>query len=301
MSISGFGYLIKEGLKNVWNNRMMSIASIGILVSCLLLTGAAALMSVNVQQTVKAVGESNVFTVYLKQNVTELQAVQVGENLKNIDNISSCKFLSRDEAIKQYKKDLPEEIYQELIGQGNPLPNAFKISMADLSKYSDTVTKIKKVSGVDQISNKSDLAATLTKLNNLVSTAGIWIIIILGLISLFIISNTIRMTMYSRRFEISIMKSVGATNLFVRIPFIVEGMVIGLISGLISTLGLMFVYNILMSSISNLIHYDAIPFSQMSTGVLVAFIISGIAIGALGGIISVGKYLKKEGNEILGW
>ena len=173
--------------------------------------------------------------------------------------------------------------------------------MADLSKYNETVDKIKALDGVDEIRSQKELARKLSSINSLVQTLSFWIVLALGVISLFIISNTIRATMYSRRFEISIMKSVGATNAFVRIPFVVEGMVIGLIASLLSTLALVFLYDGIMNIVSNLIHISVMPIMSVIWYVALIFVCAGILIGALSGFISIRKYLKKEGNEILGW
>ncbi|MDD5796454.1 MAG: FtsX-like permease family protein, partial [Oscillospiraceae bacterium] len=154
---------------------------------------------------------------------------------------------------------------------------------------------------VDSVSNRSEIAKRLTSINNLVATVSLWVVLALTIISLFIISNTIRMTMYSRRFEISIMKSVGATNAFVRIPFIIEGMLMGLISAVISTVALYFLYNGIMGVITNIIPFTSIPIESVIVYAAVAFLVCGMFIGAVGGFISIRKYLKKEGNEILGW
>ena len=166
------------------------------------------------------------------------------------------------------------------------------------------IKELKKNDGVYQISNRSDIARKLTKLNTLVTYIGIAAVIVLGLVTLFIISNTVRMTMYSRRFEISIMKSVGATNSFVRIPFLVEGMVIGLISGIISSIVMIALYNPILEairSIASVVYKASIPISDIWIYIVLAFLGSAVLIGALGSFISVSKYLKKEGGEILGW
>ena len=292
MNFSSMKYLLKEGVKNVWNNRMMSFASIGVLVSCLLLTGAAVLFSANLSYAMKDIQDENVVTVYLKQEVGELEAVTLGSELKEIPNIKEIVFVSQQEALEQYTEILGP--FFEGLEEDNFLPNAYRVTM-------ETVAKIKEIPQVDTLSDRSDAASKLTNLNNMVGTAGLWILIILSVVSLFIISNTIRVTMYSRRLEISIMKSVGATNWFIRVPFIVEGVVIGLISAGISILVLKLVYESIMSAVKQLIPFTSIPFTTLTGPVVLGSIGAGIAFGALGGIISISKYLKKEGGEILGW
>lgn len=301
MGVSGFGYLIKEGIKNVWNNRIMTIASVCVLVSCLVLTGSAVLLSMNVAKVVESVGDSNETTVYLEDDVSDVEAAYIGKDLQKIENIATVEFYSKEEAFKEYENALGEEIFANLQGDDNPLPDAYHISMVNLAEYEQTVSQITAIDGVDSVSNRSEVAKKLTDINHLVTTVSFWVVLALTIISLFIISNTIRMTMYSRRFEISIMKSVGATNAFVRIPFIIEGMLMGLISAVISTVALYFLYNGIMGVITNIIPFTAIPVTSVIAYVALAYVIAGMVIGAIGGFISIRKYLKKEGNEILGW
>lgn len=298
--MKGFGYLAKEGLKNVWSNRIMSIASVCVLVSCLVLTGAAALFSINVAQVVESVGDSNETTVYIKSDVSQLEAVYIGKDIEKVSNVSSATFYSKDEAFKKYKEDLGEELFNK-IEDRNPLPDAFIVVMDDLSLYDETVANILKIDGVDSINDHRELAKKLTDISNLVNIICIGVVAALMIISIFIIANTIRATMYSRRFEISIMKSVGATNSFVRMPFLVEGMVIGLISAAVSTGGIALLYEAVMSAITSMIPFTFIPLSNVILYVAVAFVIAGVVIGFFGSFISIRKYLKKEGNEILGW
>jgi len=301
MKHSGYDYLIKEGFRNIWNNRIMSMASVGVLVSCLILTGAAVMLSINVSSAVESVGDSNVTTVYLTDEVTELEAKFVGEKLKQIENVESCEFYSKEQAILDYKETLGEEIFENVLGEDNPLPHAFRITMKDLSKYSETVKKIEEISEVSSVGNRQQAAKILTDLNKLIGTLSFWIILILTIISLFIISNTIRITMYSRRFEVSIMKSVGATDAFVRLPFLVEGMIIGFVSGIISVYGLMLIYNSIIRKVTEVLYMPTVPYSSVAGIISVLFILSGMFVGAIGAFISIRRYLKLEGNELLGW
>ena len=261
--MSGFGYLIREGFRSIWSNRIMSIASICVLVSCLVLTGAAELISVNIEKEVDSVGKTNETTVYIKDGASDLEAVYIGKNLEKLDNITSVRFYPKEDAINEFKDSLPEAVFENVNGDNNPLPDA------DIS--------------------------------NLVSYISLAIVVALTIISLFIIANTIRTTMYSRRFEISIMKSVGATNAFVRLPFVVEGMVLGFISAIIGTGVLYVVYEGVMSAVNSFVKISTIPFSDVYLQVGGIFIVAGVVIGAFGSFISMRKYLKMEGNEILGW
>lgn len=298
---SGFGYLFREGIKNIWTNRMMSIASVIVLVSCLILTGTAALFSVNISETVQKTGEGNVTRVFLEESVIDGQVIYIEEEIKRIPNVEKTQFISKDEAIKSYQNSMREDIFNQLIGEGNPLPHAIDVTMTDLSLYDQTIENILKVEGVDDVRDTREVANKLSSLSNLVNTMGLWIVIALVLVSIFIISNTIRMTMYSRRFEISIMKSVGATDSFVRIPFVIEGMFIGLLAGIISSVVTFFLYGAMANVVKSITQINLTPYSQIGWIVNAAFILAGVLIGALGSVLSIGRYLRKEGNELLGW
>lgn len=299
--MKGFGYLFNEGIKNAWNNRGMSIASIGILVSCLLITGVAVLFCQNLQAMVDKIGSENVVTVYLELKLSDKDVERVGKQIEAVDNISKIVFYSKEEGIKEFDSQLGD-IKSEFTGDENPLPDAYKITMSDLSKYDSTVQYISSIDGVMKVSNRSDIANTLTEISNIVATLGFWIVFVLGMISLFIISNAIKTTMHSRRFEISIMKSVGATNAFVRVPFVVEGLVIGVISGIISSILMKFVYEGVLGAVqTKYIALEIISFNSVVIYVFAGMVGAGALLGAIGAGISIRKYLKLEGNELLGW
>lgn len=300
MKLTSIKYFVKEGFKNVWINGIMSIASILVMICCMLLTGSAVLISLNISTTLKSIEGKNSITIYLEKDVTSSQALKIGEKIQVIPNILICEYYSREEAVKKYEEMLGS-LFDVLQGDDNPLPDVFHITMEDLSLYETTINEIKSIEGVDTVSDRSDTAKKLTDLNNLVANAGVWIVISLGAVSLFIISNTIKVTMYSRRFEINIMKSIGATNWFIRVPFIVEGITIGVISSFISTALLKLVYNELMKIINKIIPFQGIQFEKIILPVFLSFTLVGIAFGLIGGIISISKYLKREGGDVVVW
>ena len=162
-----FGYLLSEGLKSLWKNRTMSIASIGVLISCLLMTGIAGLLSLNLSETMASVEGNNVTTVFLKQGLPSLTAVKVGEELKQLDNVGECSFVPKDDALANIIQGMDEEegvLLYGMQGLENPLPDSYTISMVDLSQYEATIAAIQAVEGVDSITNIQEI---VTKLNNL--------------------------------------------------------------------------------------------------------------------------------------
>ena len=210
-------------------------------------------------------------------------------------------FIDKDESIQAYREQLGEEVFANMTGDDNPLPYSYSVTMDDLSKYDETVAKIKAVEGVASVSSHREVAAKLTSLSSFITTMSLWIILALAVISLFIISNTIRMTMFSHRFEISIMKSVGATNAFVRVPFIIEGVIIGLVSAAVS-IGLLFVLSdAIINSVQKILDFPYTRFTEVMWPIIGAFVAAGVLVGVFGSMVSIRRYLTHEGNEILGW
>ena len=265
----------------------MSIASIGVLISCLLLTGCASLVSINLTSMMSSIEDNNSITVYLTNGLPSLSAVQVGDQIRSIENVSECTFVPKNAVV-----------LEGLDGDENPLPDAYQISMHDLSKYDETIQQIQAIEGVDHYTDYSDIATKLSNIDMIVRVASLAIIVILAIVSLFIISNTVKVTMFSRRTEISIMKSVGATNGFVRIPFIVEGMLIGLISGGISVAILLVAYKYAVQALYNIVPFlNAVDIDPYVMYIIAGYAIVGALFGLFGGSISIGKYLNNEGEN----
>lgn len=302
MNGSSFKYLLKEGFKNIWSNRMMSVASVAVLVCCLVLTGAAMLLSLNVGQAMKSIEDSNSVQVYLKDELSTLQGLQVGEEIKKLDNVAACEFIPKDEAIQRYidMLDGDGDILNGLTGQDNPLPNAYRVSFNDLSIYKETAEEISKIDGVYKINDYSDIARKLTTMDRFILYGGIIAVTVLAIVSLLIISNTIRVTMHSRKLEISIMKSVGATNMFIRIPFLVEGVVLGLLSGGISCGLLLAAYHGAAQAVTGVLpSFTPISTTSVAWWIIAGALVIGALFGLFGGMISIRKYLKRQGGDVI--
>ena len=288
--MKGFGYLVKEGFRNVYANRIMSIASICVLVSCLVMTGAAALFSLNVRNIVDKVEKTNETTVYILKDRSELEAKQIGTQLVAIANVEGVTFISKHVAVEQFKDTLGEQLFN-MIKDRDPLNDTYRVSFKDLTKYDETVNQIRQIDGVQSVTDRRSFAHKLATVSSLVNWVTFGIVAALIVVSLFIIANTIRTTMYSRRFEISIMKSVGATNMFVRMPFLVEGMVIGFISAAIATGVLALLYHAGVGVIERIgLGIQAIPFTSILLPMVLAFIAVGVLVGFFGGFSGGGVH-----------
>ena len=302
MTGASLKYLIKEGFRNTWTNRMMSIASICVLMSCLVLIGCASMIFLNIESLLGRIEEENVVMVYIQDGTTDADINTMGTTLKNMDNIKNVEFISKESAWQE-QLDTMEEAQAKFfteISSDIPLPDAYKVTVNDLSQFDSTVSQIKQLQHIDTIRENKDLAQKLVTIRHGVEVISVVIVAVLLAISVFIIQNTIKLTVYSRRLEISIMKSVGATNGFVRLPFVVEGMILGIISGVIS-LGLVWAfYEFAVKQFGDLIAslgLEALKFSDYAWYMLGIFIAIGIITGVGGALLSMGKYLNKEGSE----
>ena len=292
-------YLLREGCRNTWQNRLMALASVGVLVCCLLLTGFSYLLFVNVEQMFQNAYEQNVVAVYLDLDQTEADVDRIAEELAAIDNVAEnqTEFISKEEFLAQYTEELSEETMTSFEGENNPLPDTYIVHMEDLELFQSTLDAIKQIDGVDEVSYDAGTAETMTRLRQVVLVVGGSIIAVLLVVSLFIIVNTIKLTVYNRRLEIYIMKSVGATDGFIRFPFVVEGMLLGLIAGGVSYGLTAWLYDALVKNFTfNNPLLKLIPFSQEWMTLLIGFLAGGVLVGVCGSVISMGKYLKQEGG-----
>ena len=298
------GYLTKEGFRNLWVNRMMSVASVAVLMACLVLMGTAFMVLVNVESVLNIVEEENIVSVYLDMDATQDEVQKVREEIIKIQNVTKCEFVSKEQAFEEVLEkdefDAELELFRDI---ENPLPDMFEVAMEDENLFDETVTKLEQIDNVDVVRGSKEITNILIRIRSTISYISIGIIVVLLLISLFIISNTIRITMFNRRLEINIMKSVGATNWFIRWPFIVEGMLLGIISAIVS-LGVVWgIYELLESLIYELFgimsrEFVAADFKAYALYILAAFVVIGVLSGGCGSFVSIQKYLKERGGVV---
>ena len=291
-------YLTREGLRNVWQNRFMSVASVAVLAACLLLTGLSYLALANVERAFKWVYGQNMVVVFAKTDCTDEQITAMGDALKALENVEKTEFLSKEETLEKYKDSLPEETYASLQGEDNPMPDAYLVTFRDLDNFDETVAQIKAIDGVDDASYDGNIAATLRTVRRIALEVGLGVVVLLLVVSLFIIANTIKLTVYNRRLEIYIMRSVGATGAFIRVPFMVEGMTLGILSGGVAFFFVWLLYVKLLGLLPQTTTlFSLVPFKEVWSVLIVGFLVIGMLTGMLGSAIATGKYLHKEGSE----
>lgn len=292
------GYLTREGFRNLYVNRLMSIASVSVLFSCMVMIGAAFMIMVNINMFIGSVEDQNVIMVFVEDEATQEQTKALGESIKAQDNVSKCTFISRESSFEQLKNDMGDSsvLFEGL--DSNPLPDAYEVVLEDQELFDETVESLAKLDNVLHIRENRQLAAKLSGLRNTVSYVSIGIISLLLIVSLFIVSNTIRITMDSRRLEINIMKSVGATRWFIRWPFMVEGMMLGVISGVLALLAVWAIYaavsRSLVSMLSGLGMTGVAPFGKYALILLAVFLGLGLVAGAFGSAVSITRYLREK-------
>lgn len=300
MNMNSIGYLIKQGVKNVFKNSIMSLASIGVLFSCLLLIGAASLLSLNLNQVISSIEHQNELVVFLNEDVSEYQIDDISRFLNNLNAIDTAEFIGKDEALKNYIETTGNDstLYDSLKND-NPLPNTYNVVLSDLSVLDKYVSQIESLDGVEKVNAPIEIAKMIVSIKHTINIAGVVIVGILFAVALVIISNTIKLTIYSRRKEINIMKFVGASDFFIKLPFIVEGILIGVISAFLSHIVLWFSYNYLVSKMAEInmqwiinLHNNMISFSSYNLIILGCFVSIGAFIGILGSSFFVRKYLR---------
>ena len=300
MKGSSFSYLIKEGARNIWVNRMMSLASIGILVSCMLLIGSAILLSINLNGMVSYVENQNEMVAFLEDSADDATVSTVEAALNSNDNVDSFAFVSREEALERYSEIVPDSLLENLEQDKEEVfPLSFRITLKDLSLIDETTAQIESIPGIMRVNAPTNVAETVTGIKRAVYICGSGIVIILLAVTLIIIANTIKVTVFNRRKEINIMKFVGATDRFIRMPFVVEGILLGVISACIAYLllwgGYTYLINYVQTQASATLSAflkNLVPFSQVAKQLLASFAVGGIAIGVFGSMIFVRKHLK---------
>ena len=292
-------FLTSSGLKNIWSHRLMSIASVGVLVACMLMMGIAVVLTFNIDNVVSTLEDQNVVLVFFDDEMSEEDAIVTCTKLQEVDNVKSVDFISKSEGLDRQKELMGNE-YEELfnwIADENPLPDGAQVTMDDINEFDQTLVRLRAVDGVKSVRDQRNVAATLAAVRSIINKAGFWVIALLLVISLVIVSNTVKVTMYTRKLEINIMKAVGATNSFIRLPFIIEGMALGVIAGVLSTGLLYLLYKSAEQTFFETFSTRFVPFTSFGWYVFGGFMLMGILIGSIGSALSISKYLRYEGSD----
>jgi cell division transport system permease protein len=301
MKFSSFKYLFKQGVRNFFHNKLMSVASVGVVASCLLLVGICGSLAINVNSFIKYLGEQNEIVIYLKDDISEENKTSMESALESDEDVLKYSYVSKEEALAEQMNYLGS--YANLLtgyqGENNPLPASFRVHIKDLTKLNQVSLRFSSMDGIDYVSTPTELANVLIAIKNTTYYAGIGILAILFMVSMVVISNTIRLTVYARRREINIMKFVGATNGFIQLPFVVEGFLIGTVSAIITfvliSAGYVYLFNYITTQATGFIgmlSLSMVPYMKVFPFLLGGFLLFGWIIGGFGSAISMRRYLK---------
>lgn len=292
-------YLTKMGFKNLISNRSMTFSSVSVLTACLLLIGVSLMILFNIQTMVSQVKNQNVVVAFVEDGLDKESVIQVGEQLKALNNVTKVEFVDKETAFKDQLDSFGVEADSFLELLDNPLPDSYNVTVSNIETFNVTLTSIKNVEHISSVRESQELVGQISAFQTSVSAICAVIVILLFVVSIFIITNTIRITMVSRKVDIEVMKSVGATNTFVRWPFIVEGVAIGVFSALVS-LGLTYLVQYLegdaFAALITVFGGSTVSFFEYWPLLCAGYICAGVFIGLFGSMISMAKYLRKEGS-----
>lgn len=294
-----FGYLIGEGFRNFFKNKKSTAASIIIMCATMFIFGIFFLIGENVNYIIGQVQSQQAMQIFINPDATAEQEAELEAKIKAITYVNTIQYVSQEQALNEMREFLGEDasIIDSYSGEGNPFKASYVITLTDLTKTEEVERQVNTFENVAKVTVGNETINRLIDIANGIRTATGVILILLICISIFIIANTIKLTVHARRKEISIMKYVGATNGFIRWPFMVEGIIIGILSALITVVILGFTYNIVVDNMSQnntmqIIGYSFLNFSDMLSLLLIVYIVMGIGIGTIGSAISMKKYLE---------
>lgn len=301
MRFNTIGYCFKQGFKNIWRNKLFSLASMATMAACIFMFGIFFCMVQNFQHFVREAEEGVAVTVLFDEGTTEDEILEIGQGLTKRDGVSEVVYVSADEAWKSYQEKYFEgnpEVAEAFVDD-NPLANSsnLEIYMKDISKQDDLVTYIESLDKVRKVNRSDSVASMLTDFNRLVSYVSVAIIGLLLAVAIFLINNTVAIGISVRREEIGIMRLIGAKNFFIKAPFLIEGIVIGLVGAIFPLILLYFLYNKLITyvgtqftGLSNVM--DFLPAAQLFQTLLPVGMALGVGIGFFGSIVTIQRHLK---------
>lgn len=288
---------IAEGFKGFVRNGVRSAASVLILGSSLLLIGIFTTLIVTINQSVSNIDDFNEIVVYMNLTADAETVSAASEAINALKNVKSVEFISKAEALESEKEKFDEEfayIFDSYDETTNPLPDTFKIEYESIDSIDALVYNLERIEGVDKVKNRYDIAKNIENFKNAISLGGTWLMILLVAVSVFVISNTIKLTYHAREMEITVMRYIGATKWYITMPFVFEGAIIGAVSGVLGYVVQYYLYRVPLTELSE--RFDGfvkIPsFGELNIYYLLIFFAAGILLGVIGSALAIRKYMK---------
>ena len=287
-------YFFVQGIKGLLANSLMTLASVGIVIASLVLFGVFVLFGMNINSVGTQIKEQCEINVYLPNDMNRDDVRAIGSTLSEIDYVKEAKLYTKEERLQNYKEGIHQEQAEVIstLEEDNPLRDAYVLSLTDVRMANEVAADAAKIQGVEEVTNRQDLIQAILSITNTIQHVSIWLLLILAAISVFIISNTIKLGMFSRRKEINIMKFVGATNWFIRWPFVIEGMLLGAVGAAIASVLVLFGYGSVLGSMQNFMgNIELLETSEITNIIIIGFLVMGMGIGMAGSAMSIRKHL----------
>ena len=293
MKSNNIGYLLKEGLRHIFTHGFMSFAAVCVTVACLLIVGSFAILAYNLYIMVEDLNQTSEILVYVDSSLTEAEAKSIGTKINMLDNVLQATFVSREEALRRFVSDHEDDSAFSGV-RAEDLRHRFVVTLEDNSLMEETDRQLKQIPGVAETSAAYELAEGFSTVQDVLHIVSYAVIAVLLVVSLLIISNTVKLAMYDRRDEIAIMKMVGATNGFIRLPFVVEGFTLGMLGATLA-FGLEWVmYDALVARIAeadSLKLFNFVPFQELLIPMVVTFAAAGMFVGIVGSWSSIRRFM----------
>ena len=294
MKINNIGYLMKEGIRGIFLHGFMSFAAVCVTVACLLIVGSFSCLTYNVSLMVEDLNKTNQIVVYVDETLSEAEARSLTTPINLLDNVYRTEFVTREQALKDFIANHKDgEMFSDM--EASDLRHRIVVTLEDNSRMRETVDTIGKIKGVGDISASYALAEGFSTIENVLHVTSLVVIAVLLVVSLLIISNTVKLAMFDRRDEIAIMKMVGATNGFIRLPYVVEGFILGML-GAAAAFGLQWLlYDavlVWLEEMQTLDLFNFVPFEQLLVPMVCIFAAAGLFVGVVGSWTSIRKFLN---------
>ena len=292
--ISRWIYLIREGLRSITTHGFMSFASVTIIMACLIVMGIVSLLSVNIDALIKDLENQNEIVVFVDEAITDVEeAKAIKGSIEALDNISSADFVSREEAMENFMSKYDESLMEGI--DETVFRHRFVVHLTDIALMSQTQSELETLIGVAKVNAHLEYAKTFVSIRNVVSVISMVLIAMLVFVSIFIMTNTIKLATFGRREEIAIMKMVGATNGFIRMPFVIEGLVLGMFGGALAFGAVYGLYNVITGKLVGTLtgnFISVVPFSTVGIEMFIVFMAVSVMVGVFGGVNAIRNYLK---------
>jgi cell division transport system permease protein len=291
---AGFAYYVREGLSSVFVHGFTSLAAMLVIAACLMITGTFALVAYNLDLQIRELEGQSEIVVYIDENVSRDNALALGQKIRALDNVKTAEFVTKEQLFEDYLDSLGEDAYvMEELRDDNPLRDSYQITMDDVSLHADTVKALENINGVAASSSMQEVSERLIQIRQVVNLISYTMVALLGGVSVFIIANTVKLAMFARKEEIAIMKMVGATNHFIRAPFVVEGMFLGLSAAALAFFVLWGVYAYVSAQLAEgTAILTMVAFAAVWKEVLAIMLGAGLLLGVGGSVITIRRFLK---------